>query len=86
MNKPNEYHCRWCGKALEVRREGQKFCCPDHRYEFHKAQRITPGKLEEKVRAIVREELKATGLLTEERLDNRLPGLTADKAQPESGC
>jgi hypothetical protein len=39
-------------------RRAQKFCCDRHRYLWHQSQRISPEKLEEKIRAIVRDELQ----------------------------
>jgi hypothetical protein len=40
-------------------RRGQKFCCDRHRLLSHQAQRGIPlAKLEERIRAIVREELQ----------------------------
>ncbi len=49
--------CRWCGEPIASPRRGQKFCCDRHRYLFHQGQRISPAKLDERIRAIVREEL-----------------------------
>ena len=58
MTHPDPNPCRWCGTPITSPRQGQKFCCDQHRYQWHKAQRISPGQLEERIRAIVREELE----------------------------
>jgi hypothetical protein len=61
MSEPKAYPCKWCGQPITGRKDGQKFCCDEHRYAWHKTQRISPGQLEERVRAIVREELRRAG-------------------------
>jgi hypothetical protein len=61
MNQANQSHCRWCGELIAQPRRGQKFCSNQHRYLWHQGQRISPAKLEERVRAIVREELAQRG-------------------------
>ena len=58
MNDKSEPRCRWCGAVIINHKQKQKFCCPSHRYLFHKNQLISPSKLEERVREIVREELR----------------------------
>jgi hypothetical protein len=62
MIETKEYPCKWCGTPITNRRDGQKFCSDEHRYAFHKSQRISPMQLDEKVRAIVRDELRKAGL------------------------
>jgi uncharacterized Zn finger protein (UPF0148 family) len=69
MPNPIEHHCRWCGTPLESRKKGQKFCCANHRYQWHKAQKISPGKLEEKIREIVSE---VVGDIVDGIVDERL--------------
>ena len=54
--------CKWCGQLIPNRKDGQRFCSDAHRYAFHKSQRITPGQLEERIRGIVRQELKRAGV------------------------
>jgi hypothetical protein len=49
--------CRWCNEPITSPRRGQKFCCDRHRYLFHQNQRISPAKLDERIRAIVKEEI-----------------------------
>jgi hypothetical protein len=56
------YPCKWCGQPIPNRKDGQKFCCDAHRYAYHKAQHISPGQLGERIRTIVRQELKRAGL------------------------
>src|ERR1035441_4080234 len=36
----------------------EQFCCNQHRYQWHKAQRIWSGQLEESIRESLREELE----------------------------
>jgi hypothetical protein len=38
--------------------EKEQFCCNQHRYQWHKAQRIWPGQLEERILESVREKLE----------------------------
>jgi len=68
MTQPDETHCRWCGELIERPKRGQKFCSPNHRYRWHKAQQVAPGKLEDMVRAIVREELARAGFMSQVEL------------------
>jgi len=58
MDSPTEPRCRWCGELIPAPRRGQKFCCDRHRYLWHQNQRISPAQLDQRVRAIVREEIK----------------------------
>ena len=62
MSESNKDACKWCGQVIPNRKDGQKFCCDAHRYAYHKGQRVAPGQLEERVRAIVRDELKRAGV------------------------
>jgi hypothetical protein len=66
MSQPDISLCRWCSEAISSPRRGQKFCCDRHRYLWHQGKRISPAKLDERIRAIVREELNkvptATGM------------------------
>lgn len=62
MNRIDEILCRWCGEPISTPKRNQKFCCPEHRYLWHQAQRISPAKFDERVRAIVREELGRAGI------------------------
>ena len=57
MTNATQTVCRWCSGAIEQTKRGQRFCCSSHRYLWHQAQRISPARFEERVRAIVREEL-----------------------------
>ena len=57
MNNPTEMTCRWCGIVLANPKREQRFCCSSHRYRWHTAQRISPASFDERVRAIVRDEL-----------------------------
>ena len=59
MTDQGQTRCRWCGIVILRHKKNQKFCCPNHRYLFHRNQLISPAKLEERVREIVREELKS---------------------------
>jgi hypothetical protein len=58
MNTPAEPRCRWCGELISAPRPGRRFCCDRHRYLWHQNQRVSPAKLDERIRAIVREEIK----------------------------
>jgi hypothetical protein len=58
MSQPDQSPCRWCGEAINAVKPGQKFCCARHRYLWHQAQRISPAKFDERVRVIVRDELR----------------------------
>jgi hypothetical protein len=66
MNEPNHNShllCKWCGAPLLSPRPGQRFCVAKHRYLFHQAVRGIPlAKLEETIRAIVRQELISCGV------------------------
>jgi hypothetical protein len=62
VSHQNEYPCKWCGTPIPNRKDGQKFCSDEHRYAFHRSQRISPAQFDERVRAIVRQELKTLGL------------------------
>jgi len=62
MTSADQTHCRWCGEPIEAPRRGQRFCCSKHRYLWHQAQRVSPAQFDERVRAIVRQELKRAGL------------------------
>jgi hypothetical protein len=68
MNQPDPIPCRWCEAAIGAPKAGQKFCCANHRYLWHKAQRISPARFDERVRSIVREELRSAGITLRERL------------------
>jgi hypothetical protein len=57
MTEANPNPCRWCGESIEAPRKGQRFCSDKHRSLWHQHQRIYPGKLEERIRAIVKEEI-----------------------------
>jgi hypothetical protein len=57
MGKGDQQHCRYCGDLVERPRRGQKFRSDRHRYLWHRGQMIWPAKLEERIRAIVKEEL-----------------------------
>src|SRR5512141_1408679 len=61
---PTHTTCRWCDAPIMPAKPGQKFCSSQHRYSWHRAQRISPAKFEEKVRAIVREEIERLGLMS----------------------
>jgi hypothetical protein len=61
MPFPTETTCRWCDSAIVNPKRDQRFCCASHRYRWHAAQRISPASFEERVRAIVRDELKRAG-------------------------
>ena len=62
MNNSTQTTCRWCGSAIPNPQREQRFCSSSHRYRWHTAQRISPANFDERVRAIVRDELKrATG-------------------------
>ena len=58
MSQLNKYPCKWCGQPIANRKDGQKFCSDEHRYAFHRSQRISPAQFDERVRAIVRDEIK----------------------------
>lgn len=58
MSSPDQCHCRWCGALIERPRRGQKFCSDNHRYLWHKKQRITPAQLEGKIREMVDERIR----------------------------
>jgi hypothetical protein len=58
MNDSTLPSCRWCGELITAPKRGQKFCCARHRYLWHQNQRISPARLDERIRAIVREEIK----------------------------
>ena len=62
MAKEDQPRCRYCGEVVEHPRRGQKFCSDKHRYLWHKGQMISPAKLEERIRAIVSEELAKRGV------------------------
>jgi hypothetical protein len=62
MSHQDGYPCKWCGQPIANRKDGQKFCSDEHRYAFHRSQRISPAQFDERVRAIVRQELKTLGL------------------------
>jgi len=51
MNKSRGKCCRWCGGALEGRQS--RFCSDEHRFAWHKNQRIAPGQLDAKIAAMV---------------------------------
>ena len=57
MNYSTQTTCRWCGVALATPKREQRFCSSSHRYRWHTAQRISPASFDERVRAIVRDEL-----------------------------
>jgi hypothetical protein len=57
MTNPTQPVCRWCSSPVANPKRAQRFCCSRHRYLWHQAQRISPARFEERVRAIVREEL-----------------------------
>ena len=58
MPIPTQTTCRWCGNAIANPKREQRFCSSSHRYRWHKAQQIAPASFEQRVRAIVRGELK----------------------------
>ena len=51
MNQPDSHSCRWCGEPITAPRQGQKFCRDQHRYLWHKAQRISPAQLDSRIDA-----------------------------------
>ena len=69
MNPTDQVPCRWCGERIDNPKRGQRFCCSQHRYLWHQAQRISPAKFDERVRAIVRDEFAR---LTADRFDRRV--------------
>jgi hypothetical protein len=62
MNQTDQLLCRWCGEPIENPKRGQRFCCSQHRYLWHQAQRISPAQFDERIRVIVRQELKRAGV------------------------
>jgi len=62
VNVNESIPCRWCGEPISAPKRNQKFCCREHRYLWHQGQRISPAKFDERVRAIVRDELGRIGI------------------------
>jgi hypothetical protein len=58
MSQTDVLHCRWCDEPIPNPQARPEICSDRHRYLVHQNQRISPAKFDEKVRAIVREELK----------------------------
>ena len=57
MSNASQTVCRWCDSPVHNPKREQRFCCSSHRYLWHQAERISPARFDERVRAIVREEL-----------------------------
>jgi hypothetical protein len=66
MNETTLARCKWCAEPIEARRLGQKFCCRQHRYLWHRNQRISPGQLDARIREVARE-------IAREEIEKALP-------------